>query len=74
MSTVLPQLVPAGTILFWGSEGRVLIKGGLYSENVQNDLEIKQKKLNFRVKIAILPLFPLIRYNSRAGTNCANTK
>ena len=23
VGTILPQLVPAGTILFWGSEGRV---------------------------------------------------
>ena len=30
MYTVIPQIQPAGTILFWGSEGRVLIKGGLY--------------------------------------------
>ena len=28
--TVIPQIQPAGTIPFWGSEGRVLIKGGLY--------------------------------------------
>ena len=70
--TVIPKIQAAGTIPFWGSEGRVLIKGGLYlrAGSILQLFKIVQKMTKISlisVKNAIFTFFSQLRVQFKGG-------
>ena len=64
--TVLLQLIPAGTILNWGSEGRVVIKGGVYLR-AGSILQFFKIVLQLCKKWPIFDVFLLLRVQFKGG-------